>query len=94
MRCNHCSISAATSSLFFLLITMWPLPGGTAHLHVRIAAPGHDTLITHVFRAGDPHLESDPVFGVRPSLVSSWPDSAEGRRELRFDFVLHRRETP
>ncbi|MDQ7747270.1 dioxygenase family protein [Hydrogenophaga pseudoflava] len=65
-----------------------------AHLHVRIVAPGHDTLITHVFRAGDPHLESDPVFGVRPSLVSSWPGSAEGRRELRFDFVLHRHEAP
>lgn len=65
-----------------------------AHLHVRIVAPGHDTLITHVFRAGDPHLGSDPVFGVRPSLVSSWPESTDGRRELRFDFVLHRQDRP
>jgi hydroxyquinol 1,2-dioxygenase len=65
-----------------------------AHLHVRIVAPGYDTLITHVFRAGDPHLESDPVFGVRPSLVSSWPESREGRRELRFDFIVHRHEAP
>lgn len=65
-----------------------------AHLHVRIVAPGYDTLITHVFRAGDPHLESDPVFGVRPSLVSSWPESPEGQRELCFDFVLHRHEAP
>lgn len=61
-----------------------------AHLHVRIVAAGYDTLVTHVFRAGDPHLESDPVFGVRPSLVSAWPESTDGRRALRFDFVLHR----
>jgi len=59
---------------------------------VRIVAPGYDTLITHVFRAGDPHLETDPVFGVRPSLVSSWPESSDGRRELGFEFVLHPRE--
>jgi hydroxyquinol 1,2-dioxygenase len=65
-----------------------------AHLHVRIVAPGYDTLITHVFRAGDPHLESDPVFGVRPSLVSSWPESSDEGRELRFDFVLHRHSSP
>jgi hydroxyquinol 1,2-dioxygenase len=63
-----------------------------AHLHVRIVAPGYDTLITHVFRAGDPHLESDPVFGVRPSLVSSWPESPDGQPQLRFEFVLHRRK--
>lgn len=65
-------------------------PWRPAHLHFRIAAPGHETLITHVFRTGDPHLESDPVFGVRPSLVVDWPPSADGRREMRFDFVLHR----
>lgn len=64
-----------------------------AHLHVRIVAPGYDTLTTHVFRAGDPHLESDPVFGVRRSLVSYWPKSREGRRELRFGFVVHRHES-
>lgn len=65
-----------------------------AHLHVRIVAPGHATLITHVFRAGDPHLDADPVFGVRPSLVSDWPATADGRRTLQFEFVLHRQETP
>ena len=67
-------------------------PWRPAHLHVRIVAAGHDTLITHVFRAGDPHLDADPVFGVRPSLVSAWPESADGRRELHFDFVLHRHD--
>lgn len=61
-----------------------------AHLHFRIQAPGHETLITHVFRSGDPNLATDPVFGVRPSLIANWPVAADGTHELRFDFVLHR----
>jgi hydroxyquinol 1,2-dioxygenase len=61
-----------------------------AHLHFRIQAPGFETLITHVFRSGDPHLNSDPVFGVRPSLVRDWPATADGGYALNFDFVLHR----
>lgn len=65
-------------------------PWRPAHLHFRIAAPGFQTLITHVFRRGDPHLQTDPVFGVRPSLVADWPRSSDGRHQLQFDFVLHR----
>ncbi|MDE2453663.1 MAG: hydroxyquinol 1,2-dioxygenase [Burkholderiales bacterium] len=61
-----------------------------AHLHFRIQAPGCETLITHVFRSGDPHLGADPVFGVRPSLVADWPEAGPGRHELKFDFVLQR----
>lgn len=67
-------------------------PMRPAHLHLRIAAPGHETLITHVFREGDPHLASDPVFGVRDSLIAAWPRTADGRHELRYDFVLHRND--
>lgn len=63
-------------------------PMRPAHLHFRIQAPGHDTLITHVFRHGDEHLQSDPVFGVDDSLVADWPAAADGRHELRFDFRL------
>lgn len=65
-------------------------PWRPAHLHFRIQAAGHDTLITHVFRRGDPHLRSDPVFGVRDSLVADWPQNDEGQHELTFDFVLQR----
>jgi hydroxyquinol 1,2-dioxygenase len=66
-----------------------------------IAAPGFDRLITHVFRRGGEYLDSDAVFGVRPSLVADWirhepgvaPDGS--RRDtpywsLDFDFVLNR----
>jgi hydroxyquinol 1,2-dioxygenase len=65
-------------------------PWRPAHLHFRIQAEGHESLITHVFRRGDPHLASDPVFGVRDSLVADWPLNAEGEHALAFDFVLQR----
>ena len=61
-----------------------------AHLHFRIQAEGCETLITHVFRSGDPQIDADPVFGVRPSLIADWPASADGGHELRFDYVLQR----
>jgi hydroxyquinol 1,2-dioxygenase len=68
-------------------------------VHFRIQAPGYRTLITHVFRAGDPYLDSDVVFGVRASLIADYVahDAGTGRhaREsdrdyhtLDFDFVL------
>lgn len=44
-------------------------PWRPAHLHFMIAAPGCRTLVTHLFIAGDPHLRSDAVFGVRTGLV-------------------------
>ena len=47
-------------------------PWRPAHVHFRIQAPGYRTLITHVFRADDPYLDSDVVFGVRASLVGDY----------------------
>ena len=74
-------------------------PWRPAHLHFMIAAPGHERLITHVFRRGGRYLDSDAVFGVRPSLIADWirhePGTApDGTRRdapywtLDFDFVL------
>ena len=40
----------------------WPMS-------IFIGAPGHQTLVTHVFAAGDPYLDSDVVFGVSDSLI-------------------------
>lgn len=76
-------------------------PWRPAHLHFLISAPGYETLITHVFREGDPYLDSDAVFGVRSSLVADWirhdagiaPDGAVTSMPfytLKFDFVLNR----
>jgi protocatechuate 3,4-dioxygenase beta subunit len=53
-----------------------------AHIHFLLRAPGYETLVTHLFAAGDEYLASDVVFGVKPSLVAkiqprdepTWPD--------------------
>jgi catechol 1,2-dioxygenase len=53
------------------------------HIHFLITAPGHEPVITHVFDAASDYLDSDAVFGVRPSLIVDM----EGG-EARFDPVL------
>ncbi|MBU2287021.1 MAG: hydroxyquinol 1,2-dioxygenase, partial [Gammaproteobacteria bacterium] len=74
-------------------------PWRPAHVHFMIRAPGYQTLITHVFRDGDPYLDSDAVFGVRSSLIGDYerheagpaPDgSAQAGpfHALSFGFVL------
>jgi len=64
-------------------------PWRPAHLHFMIKAPGYETLITHVFRNGDPYLDSDAVFGVRQSLVADWVKQPGGKYLVEYDFVLN-----
>lgn len=64
-------------------------PWRAAHIHLLVSAPGHRTLITHVFDAESDYLESDAVFGVRDSLVVQIADDpATGELTARFDVVL------
>ncbi len=74
-------------------------PWRPAHVHFMISAPGYETLVTHVFVAGDKYLDSDAVFGVKNSLIREFearpagamPDGvvAEGPwRYLKYDFGL------
>ncbi|RAG81017.1 hydroxyquinol 1,2-dioxygenase [Streptacidiphilus pinicola] len=74
-------------------------PMRPAHLHFKVAAPGHRTLITHIFMAGDPYLGSDAVFGVKRSLVVEADHHTGGRApdgshrqgawaSMHFDLVL------
>ncbi|MBS0341043.1 MAG: intradiol ring-cleavage dioxygenase [Proteobacteria bacterium] len=63
-------------------------PWRPAHVHFMIEAPGYQTLITHVFRGGDPYLDSDAVYGVRSSLIGDFRSRADGSHALDFDFVL------
>jgi hydroxyquinol 1,2-dioxygenase len=44
-------------------------PMRPAHLHYMVIADGYETLVTHCFVAGDPHLGDDAVFGVKRSLI-------------------------
>ena len=45
-------------------------PMRPAHVHFMVQAPGYATLTTHVFVAGDEHLDRDAVFGVKSSLIA------------------------
>jgi hydroxyquinol 1,2-dioxygenase len=40
-----------------------------AHIHFVINAPGQETLVTHLFTEGGDYLDSDAVYGVKPSLI-------------------------
>jgi hydroxyquinol 1,2-dioxygenase len=80
-----------------LLESLGRHPWRPAHLHFLIDAPGYEHLITHVFRDGDPYLDSDAVFGVRSSLIADWvqhdPEPGSASKEpsyaLNYDFVLN-----
>jgi hydroxyquinol 1,2-dioxygenase len=64
-------------------------PWRPAHLHFLVRCEGHETLVTHLFRDGDPYLDSDVVFGVRSALVVKIPRQPSGRYRLRHDLVLN-----
>ena len=44
-------------------------PWRPAHIHFKVTAPGHHTLITQVFFPDDPYLENDTIGAVKPALV-------------------------
>ena len=78
-------------------------PMRPAHVHFMIAAPGHETLVTHVFVAGDPYLDSDAVFGVKQELIAEFTQHPPGTgpdgkvmnstwRKLVYDFALKRND--
>lgn len=48
-------------------------PNRPAHIHFEVSAPGMRTVTTHLFVADSPYIDSDTVFGVKPSLVRDFP---------------------
>ena len=64
-------------------------PFRPAHVHFMISAPGYRQLVTHLFLEGDKYLESDAVFGVKPSLVVR-PVRQDGGLTISYDFGLAR----
>lgn len=82
-----------------MLVATGRHPWRPAHIHFMVTANGFERLVTHVFREGDPYLDSDVVFGVRSSLIGQFekhgPGMApDGRMQalnfytLNFGFVL------
>lgn len=70
-----------------LLAALGRHPYRPAHVHFMICAPNHERLVTHLFIAGDPYLQSDAVFGVKQSLIVT-PMMKDGVKYARYDFVL------
>ena len=44
-------------------------PNRPGHMHMKVSAPGHREVTTHLFVKDSPYLDSDAVFGVRDSLI-------------------------
>jgi protocatechuate 3,4-dioxygenase beta subunit len=70
-----------------LLAAMGRHPFRPAHIHFMISAPGYRTLVTHLFIEGDEYLETDAVFGVKPSLVVR-PEPKQGINTVEYLFGL------
>jgi protocatechuate 3,4-dioxygenase beta subunit len=48
-------------------------PNRPAHVHFIVTAEGYRPVTTHLFVDDSPYLDSDPVFGVKESLVRQFP---------------------
>ena len=70
-----------------------------AHIHFLISAPGHQTVITHLFKRGADYLDNDAVFAVKEELIADFARHEAGMAPtgervempfwtLEYDFVL------
>jgi hydroxyquinol 1,2-dioxygenase len=70
-----------------------------AHIHFLITAPGHETLVTHLFKKGAKYIDSDVVFGVKDKLIVEFKKHPAGKTPtgevssepylvVNYDFVL------
>lgn len=71
----------------FYLETILPglYPGRTRHIHVKVQAPGGQTLTTQLYFPGEAQNESDRIFN--RALVAAVRDTATGKIAL-FNFVV------
>ena len=64
-------------------------PNRPAHIHFIVSAPNYETLITQVFRNGDPILDEDPAFSADRNLIGEFRPG-DGEYTLQYDFQLNR----
>jgi hydroxyquinol 1,2-dioxygenase len=62
-------------------------PMRPAHVHIKVAAPGHRPLTTHIFVAGDPYLGSDAAFAVKDELIAEFRPSQDPRFGMDGPFL-------
>jgi len=74
-----------------------------AHVHFHVTAPGYAGLVTHLFRNGDPYIETDVVYGVKKELIAEFKRRPPGKAPtgesvatplhvVTYDFVLKQAE--
>jgi catechol 1,2-dioxygenase len=57
-----------------------------AHLHFMLYKPGFKTLISQLYVAGDPYLESDVQFGVTRALIGDYIKHETGDGQVSFSL--------
>ncbi|TFI42524.1 catechol 1,2-dioxygenase [Rhodococcus sp. 1R11] len=62
-------------------------PWRPAHLHLKVAATGHQQVTTQLYFPGDVHNEDDVANAVKPELMLD-PREVDGGHEVTYDFVL------
>ena len=62
-------------------------PWRPAHLHLKVAADGHELVTTQLTFADSPHLDDDVARAVKPELVVT-PVPHDGALLLEHDFTL------
>ena len=58
-----------------------------AHVHMIVGAPGHRTLVTELFDAEDPYLDTDAVFGVRQALIGHYRPETDAAAAVRLGLA-------
>jgi hydroxyquinol 1,2-dioxygenase len=64
-----------------------------AHIHFLVGAPGYREVVTALYINGDPHIDSDTVFGVTDSLVVNVKENdpaapMKNLPSIQYDFRL------
>ena len=62
-------------------------PWRPAHLHLKVAASGHQQITTQLYFPGDAHNDDDVADAVKPELILD-PHDVDGGQEVTYDFVL------
>lgn len=60
-----------------------------AHLHLKVAAPGHQLITTQLYFEGGEHVGDDIATAVKPELILAPAPVADGSgSEVTYDFIL------
>jgi catechol 1,2-dioxygenase len=63
-------------------------PWRPAHTHLKVSAPGHTTLTTMAYYAGDQWLDDDTIDSVKPDLILEPKPAEDGDWHVTFDIAL------